>query len=124
MITKTCQHINLDYLDMMTDGDGEMRDTMLGMLMDELPAEVSKMRPLLTDSNWGELREVSHKLKSTLAFIGNDVMTEANKEIELLTKNGQASFQRIASLLTIIEDQLSGVLDELRESTGSRARSH
>lgn len=54
MITKTCYHINLDYLDMMTDGDGEMRDTMLTMLMDELPAEVSKMRPLLTDASWNE----------------------------------------------------------------------
>ncbi len=124
MITKTCYHINLEYLDMMTDGDGEMRDTMLNMLMDELPAEVSKMRPLLTDANWNELREVSHKLKSTLAFIGNDVMTEANKEIELLTKNGHASHARIANLMTEIEEQLSGVLDELRENTGSRARSH
>lgn len=124
MITKTCYHINLDYLDMMTDGDGEMRDTMLTMLMDELPAEVSKMRPLLTDANWNELREVSHKLKSTLAFIGNDVMTEANKEIETLTKNGHASHARIANLMTVLEEQLSGVLDELRENTGHRARSH
>jgi HPt (histidine-containing phosphotransfer) domain-containing protein len=78
--------INLDYLRLMADNDDEMVQTMLAMLLEELPAEMAKLEALCGAENWEDLTKVSHKMKSTLAFVGNETMTQANKELERLTK--------------------------------------
>ncbi len=109
------KYTNLDYLHLMADGDEDMVQTMLGMLMEELPEEVAKIKKLNEAQDWPELSKVSHKMKSTLAFIGNDEMTNANKEIELLSKNNQDLY-RIGGLVEILENNLSPVLAELQQS--------
>lgn len=105
--------INLDYLEMMTGGDSDMRQTMLEMLLDELPTEIGKMRPLVESKNWNELKEVSHKMKSTLAFIGNDGMTLANREIENICKSLNGT-EDLSSLVETLENLLSPILTQLR----------
>ena len=117
MVVKESQHINLDYLDMMADGDTDMRDTMLTMLLEELPTEMAKMRATTYTADWATLREVSHKMKSTLAFIGNTPMTAANKEIEDCCKNG-GNTGKIPALMGILEAQMPGVMDDLRDCLG------
>jgi HPt (histidine-containing phosphotransfer) domain-containing protein len=112
--TKMYQNISLDYLDLMTEGDNEMRNTMLAMLLDELPAEIAKMRPLFEAKDWHELREVSHKMKSTLAFIGNDTMTEANKKLELIAKNPEGN-EAIKGLILILEEHVPIVMEDLED---------
>lgn len=79
--------INLEYMDMMSDGDDSMKKIMLEMLLEELPAEIDKIDLLCQSKDWKEVGSVSHKLKSTLAFVGNDEMTAANKNIEYMAKN-------------------------------------
>ena len=113
MNTET-KYTNLDYLRLMADGDEEMVQTMLGMLLEELPEEVEKIKQLNQEQDWAELSKVSHKLKSTLAFVGNEVMANANKEIELLSKNNE-DLHRIASLLETLETYLPPVLAELKQ---------
>lgn len=87
MNVKIYNYINLDYLDMMSDGDDSMKKVMLEMLFEELPQEVSKMTELLEQENWESLGSVSHKMKSTLAFVGNDEMTSANQQVEQISKS-------------------------------------
>ena len=81
------QFIDLSYLDLMADGDDDMKQTMIEMLLDEVPTEMEKMTDLHQSEDWKELREVSHKMKSTLSFIGNSAMTEANKTVENIAKS-------------------------------------
>jgi HPt (histidine-containing phosphotransfer) domain-containing protein len=116
--TKLYQHISLDYLDLMTEGDNEMRNTMIVMLLDELPMEIAKMRPLYEAQDWNELREVSHKMKSTLAFIGNDAMTEANKKLELIAKNPSGT-EAVKELIAILENHVPNVLGDLEDCLNS-----
>lgn len=80
-------YINLDYIDLMTDGDNDMKATMLEMLLDEMPSELDKMRDRLEAQDWEELFKTAHKMKSTLSFIGNDDMTRANQQIEHKAKH-------------------------------------
>ena len=56
--------INLEYMEMMSDGDDSMKKIMLEMLLEELPLEIEKMDTLCQEKNWTELSAVSHKLKS------------------------------------------------------------
>lgn len=107
------QFINLDYLELMSDGDDSMKKVLLEMLIAELPDEIVKMRSLQQSSNWEELSSVSHKMKSTLSYVGNETMTESNKTIEQNTKNN-ASLDEVAILMDKLEKNLDRVMTELK----------
>ncbi len=106
-------HINLDYMDMMSDGDDSMKKVMLEMLLEELPMELEKMNALTSESNWTELGAVSHKMKSTLSFVGNEAMTNANKDIELICKNKEG-LDTIPGLIAVITENAPKTLEELK----------
>lgn len=99
---------------MMSDGDDSMKKVMLEMLLEELPQEVSKMTDLLEQENWESLASVSHKMKSTLAFVGNDEMTISNKQIELLAKS-TPSIGTLTEMLNVLEKLYPMVIVELKE---------
>jgi HPt (histidine-containing phosphotransfer) domain-containing protein len=113
MMNTNFRFIDLSYLDLMSDGDMEMKQTMIEMLLEEIPEEMEKMKVLHQDANWKELREVSHKMKSTLAFVGNHEMTEANKTIEDIAKAEQ-NLEQLPHLLAQLFDLYPKVLDELK----------
>ncbi|MGB0983564.1 MAG: response regulator, partial [Saprospiraceae bacterium] len=64
-VNKTPQYIDLSYLDLMSDGDVDMKKMMLELLFDEPMSEIDKMKDLQASADWLELRAVSHKMKST-----------------------------------------------------------
>lgn len=111
--TNTYQYINLDYLHLMTDGDDEMKVMMIEMLFDEPVEEMEKMIELEKEKNWNELKAVSHKMKSTLAFVGCEPLTNANKEIEQIAIN-QDKLERLPELLANVKDLFTKALAELR----------
>ena len=113
MEVNTYQHIDLEYLDMMSEGDESMKKVMLEMLLEELPQEIIKMKSLCADFNWQELGAVSHKMKSTLAFVGNLKMTEANKSIEKTAKENPSA-DALSGLIEVLNSLYPAVLDELK----------
>ena len=116
MNVKTYNYINLDYMDMMSDGDDSMKKVMLEMLLEELPQEVMKMTDLLEQENWETLASVSHKMKSTLAFVGNDEMTSANKQVEQITKSDpDPSKDAISDLVNVLVKLYPMAISELKE---------
>ena len=113
-MTNTSNYTNLEYLRLMSDGDAEMEKTMLEMLLAELPQEFSKLKALHAAGEWEDLSSISHKMKSTLAFVGNEEMTAANKEIEQLAKH-LTDLDRIASLIDILENNIWKAVSELEQ---------
>ncbi|TAK37554.1 MAG: Hpt domain-containing protein [Saprospiraceae bacterium] len=111
-MTTTITYTNLDYLHLMADGDADMEKVMLGMLLTELPAEFQKMKHLCAAGEWEELSRVSHKMKSTLAFVGNDEMTEANKAIESSAKNAEY-LEDVSDHIATMERFMQPVMQEL-----------
>ena len=113
MEVKIYKFINLDYLDMMSDGDLEMKKVMLDMLFEELPTELAKMRELANAGDWKELSSVAHKMKSTLSFVGCDEMTTANNDIESICKDADDT-SMIPTKMEILENNLDNVMMELK----------
>lgn len=113
MHTMSHQFIDLEYMDLMCEDDLAMKKVMLEMLLDEIPTELTKMRQCIDAGDWKNLNAVSHKFKSTLAFIGNSEMTVANKEIELLTKQLDA-LDKIPGLFRILEETGPFVIKEIK----------
>ncbi len=114
MNVKIYKYINLDYMDMMSDGDDSMKQIMLEMLLEELPQEVKKMTELLQHKDWETLSSVSHKMKSTLAFVGNEEMTDANQQIEILAKS-EPSSGSLEDLVIVLEKLYPMAIEELQQ---------
>ncbi len=74
--------INLDYLDTLTGGDFDIKISMLETLVRDIPGEIDMVVADFENRNWGSLKQSSHKIKSTCAYIGLTEMSEVSKEIE------------------------------------------
>lgn len=113
------QYIDLSYLNLMADGDREMKKTMLGMLLEEPAEEMILMQEHAAQQDWQALHQVSHKMKSTLAFVGNEEMTELNKKIETNARNTTETealegwTKRLAELFTAARAEIQAAHDEL-----------
>jgi len=107
------KYINLDYLDLMSDGDMEMKKVMIDMLLEEVPTEIEKLQQSQQAGDWNQLKEVSHKLKSTLAFIGNPTMTSSNERVEEIAKT-VSDIEELPSLITTLMDTYPHALEELQ----------
>ncbi len=115
--TTAFKNINLQYLDMMTEGDSDTRQTMLEMICEEVPAEMKKMVTAWKNGDVKTLKEVSHKMKSTLAFVGNDALTEANRGIEQVAM-GYVEKTQLAGYFEVLENRLPEVLADLQAAAG------
>ncbi len=118
MNADTRTQLDLSYLEMMSDGDDFMKKTMIDMLIEELPAEVTKLRKAYLAQNGEDLKQVAHKMKSTLAFIGHAEMTLANAALEDIGREG-TDLQRASTHLTVMEAYSPQVLEVLREESAA-----
>ena len=111
--TISYQHINLEYLETMTGGDTEMMNQMLTMLIDEIPTEIIKMQESIVLQDWEEIFQLSHKLKTTLAFIGNADMISLIKTIEHCSRN-RVELTDIPPMVEQLSDLSKPILGELK----------
>ena len=113
MTVTSYNFINLEYLNGTTGGDDEMLQTMLEMLTAEIPEEIEKMNVLLREQNWQDLFQVSHKMKTTLAFVGNETMTESNRRLEHITRH-QIDLPEVEGLVAQLTEISEKVIEELK----------
>ncbi len=113
------QHIDFTYLDSLIDGDVETKQVILSTLLEEVPEEIEKIRTSLTNEHWNELHELSHKLKSTLAYIGNDTIFNENQNIMMAARNLDnlaaipTWFENVENQWALIEPELQDALENL-----------
>jgi len=118
--TKNFKHIDLSYLELMSDGDVQMKSILLDMLLTEPVGEFEKMQALTAQKNWDELKQVSHKMKSTLPYIGFEELSETNKRIDKMLwerENAELSDdainQTIPDMVKIVCDLYQQAVPEL-----------
>lgn len=115
------KHINLNYLDSLVEDDIETKTTMLNILLEETPDEISKIEQSHTAKDWTALKNAAHKLKSTLAFTGNQEMISANLEIEDIAKNASeleklpSLIQKLVAVQPLVLEEVKLVLKELQQ---------
>ncbi len=107
--------INLDYVELMSGGDTEMKKTLLQMVLQELPQELALQQQHAQNKDWEALGEISHKMKSTLAFVGNEQLTEWNKQVEQNAKRHQ-NLEQLPKLVSQIASLTPRVLEALRQA--------
>jgi len=111
------QHINLTYLEQMTEGDRALERDMLNVLVKELQTEIPKMRGLQAAARWKELAEVSHRLKTSLNYAGNAPLSNVNADIEAIASQGSGG-ERLPALLAELEAAIPAIVAELQAAIG------
>ncbi len=117
------KHIDLSYLELMSDGDADMKGILLDMLLTEPSGEFDKMQKLAAEQNWDELKQVSHKMKSTLPYVGFEELTETNKKIDKTLWERQNSgiseetiAQTVSALVNTVTELYTKALPELQDA--------
>ncbi len=119
MVMQAFKFIDLTYLDSLIGDDAETKQVILSTLLDEVPEEIEKIKDALANSDWNELHEVSHKLKSTLAYIGNDAIFDANQNIMMAARNMENLEQvpvwlnSVDTMWNDIEPEIQNAINEL-----------
>lgn len=108
------RYIHLGYLNLMAGGEQDTRRQLLNMLIADLESSVPRMRALWKTGDIRNLQQISHHLKSTFPFAGNEQMANANRQLDQQLKAGQ-SLPAVAGYLEEIEALLPRVLAELRQ---------
>jgi HPt (histidine-containing phosphotransfer) domain-containing protein len=105
---QTTSMINLAHLRLFTMGDVETEKMMLEEIVSELKAESTKLPALVAAQDWQMLARVTHKLKTTLPFIGNQELIDLNQQVEDASRSGQ-NLEQIPGL----SKQFLGLLPEV-----------
>lgn len=109
--------IDLSYMDLMADGDNDMKKIMLELLFEEPLEEIQSMYQMSKDDNLSDIKKVSHKMKSTLAFVGNDELTNTNVTIETIAKT-EKDLDKLPNLIHNLDKLYQGALVLLKEEYG------
>lgn len=62
--------IDLGYLDQLSEGDDDFSISMLSYFLDNTPGVIQEMKQFYGESDWKALRNVAHKFKPQLTFMG------------------------------------------------------
>jgi HPt (histidine-containing phosphotransfer) domain-containing protein len=101
-------------MDLMADGDNDMKKIMLELLFEEPLQEIQSMYQMSKDNNLVEIKKVSHKMKSTLAFVGNDELTKTNVDIEIIAKT-ENDLDKLPNLIRQLDKLYQAALVLLKE---------
>jgi PAS domain S-box-containing protein len=74
--------INLDYLEQLSDGDNEFVTNMIQYFIEHTPGVLESMKESCASKDWKTLRNVSHKFKPQLNFMGITSILEDVEQIE------------------------------------------
>lgn len=112
MTTVKFKYLDLCYLESLIGKDAETQILILSTLLDEVPQEVALLEQLLAEEDWKVFHEVSHKLKSTLAYIGNEEIFDANQNMMMFARNME-QLELIPSLLEIVKEKWGQIEPEV-----------
>lgn len=65
---------NLNYLNEISKGDANFIKEMISIFLTESPQEITNLEKAITETNFEKIRAISHHMKSTVPFIGLDLL--------------------------------------------------
>lgn len=105
--------IRLDYLETMAGGEAETRRELLELLIADLQSYPARMSECYRSGQWSELHRLSHYMKTTLPYAGNDRLTEANRRLEHILKE-EKERSEVPRLMSQIQALCPEVLKALK----------
>jgi HPt (histidine-containing phosphotransfer) domain-containing protein len=112
--------VDLSYLNDLSRGNKAFVKEMLSIFMQESPAEMNSIENAINDSNFELIKSTSHKLKSTIPFVGLDKIVGTDvMEMEALAANRsnieqiKTHFSKVRAACAKAFEELGPMLNEL-----------
>jgi hypothetical protein len=115
MTTDSNKVTNLDYLIELSKGSTQFVSEMIEIFLVESPLEIGLLEKGINEKNFDLIRSSSHKMRSTIPFVGIDkiIMTEM-VEIERLAAM-QSDLPQIEILFSKVKDVYLKAIEELKQ---------
>ncbi|MFI5142097.1 MAG: Hpt domain-containing protein [Bacteroidia bacterium] len=94
---------NLTYLNEISKGDANFIKEMVDIFLSETPDQIQQLKKAITETDFPKIRSISHHMKSTVPFVGLDLIIGYDLiRIEDLALN-QKDIQAINSYFTKVQ---------------------
>jgi HPt (histidine-containing phosphotransfer) domain-containing protein len=111
---KTAKVCNLDYLNDLAKGNPEFVKEMIDIFIEDNCEELQSLEKNIQQKNYPLIKEVAHKMRSTIAFVGLDRIIENNlSEIEELALTG-SGVQKIEISFLKVKEICQKAAEELK----------
>lgn len=106
--------VNIDYLRQLSKGNTKFVDEMIRIFLTENPEEIKILEKAIQDGNYDLIKATTHKLRSTLPYIGLDKLVDGEvTEIETLAAQ-KTGIERIGELFLRIKETCDKACAELQ----------
>ena len=105
-------NINLDYLHNLSKGNKEFEIEMLNLFLIEVPRDIDSLVHAYDDSSFSSIRNIAHKLKSSVSLVGLDALAPYLNEVETSANNKEIN-QRMLEKINFVATILTNSCDEL-----------
>lgn len=112
--SSTGKVVNIDYLRQLSKGNTRFVEEMIRIFLSENPEEMRVLEKAVRDQDYELIKATTHKLRSTLPYIGLDKVVENEiSEIEELAI-GHNGIDKIHHLFTRIKETCERACSELQ----------
>jgi HPt (histidine-containing phosphotransfer) domain-containing protein len=109
--------VNLKYLREMANGDAHFIQEIISMFIQQAPVNAEKLLKLTKEENWPELKALAHKMKSSVALIGNqelEIICQDIQQYALLPNQNGLIPGLVLRAKTICEKAVAELKQELK----------
>jgi PAS domain S-box-containing protein len=107
--------VDLSFLYEHSFGNKEFEKNILELFLHEMPNEVSKLKSAAAQQELQQVREIAHKMKSTVSFIGANDLREILQQIENQAKSSNFNQDEVNRNLKYITEKLDEIYPELEQ---------
>ncbi|MFO8067588.1 MAG: Hpt domain-containing protein [Bacteroidales bacterium] len=90
------------YLDDLSEDDKEFKADMINVFLESAPASIREMQTFYKNKNWNSLREVAHKYKPQLGFMGIYSIMHDVEQIEQISTT-KTNLDKLPELIENVE---------------------
>ena len=105
--------IDLDYLEQLSEGDNDFSISMLSYFLDNTPGVLQDMKQFCREGDWKALRNVAHKFKPQLTFMGIKSIFQDVENIEQFA-NKVENTDQIPALIDRATEVCLKAMEEIR----------
>lgn len=107
------QVCDLTYLFELAKGDMAFVREMVQVFLEENGGELDKLAQAITDENYHELRQIAHKLRSSVPYVGLDLRIGDDLQAMEDLARRQQGMEEISAYYSKIREVCSAAIDEL-----------
>ncbi len=105
---------NFEYLDELSDDDIDFKINMISFFIENAPLSLEEIKLQHLNKNWKALREITHKYKPQIGFMGISSIAEDVENLEQYASK-ETNIDEMPGLIENIEKVSYNAIDQLKD---------